>query len=755
MRTTKMGLASLFGCVVVMACASAVGQAVAEIHGVPTLVLDGEPYMTPVFETYRPEARFFQQFGEAGCDVHMFSISLGPPRDTVGGGRASPMWLGPNDWDFSELDERAAAVLEGDPDGLLMPRLYVDPPNWWLAGNVSECMVLDTGRNYYVEPSNNAVTKNQLFVSLASEKWRRDMVHGIRGVIEHIDQTSYGERVVGYMVTGLYTEEWYHWSSGANQLGDYSEPFRRGFQRWLRAKYGDEEGLRAAWNAAGLSFEDVRVPDRAARMSDSGGLRSVPTDMPVVDFYLYYNELVPETIEHFCRIVKETTGPEIWVGAFYGFMFEFRGDPEYGHNALGRYLNSPWMDYIAVTSSYYNRQLGRGADYRRSPSMSVLLHDKVWFCDNDTLSFRWPQVMGLERAETTERAAAIRREAQRLGAPNTLEESLWQYRRHAGFTLGNGMYQSFFDLHGGYFDDPGLMAEVAQLNRVFEASAERDRSPVAEILVVSSEESCSYASYGSELMTRLLLDPQVALSQIGAPHDSILVDDLALADMARYRLVIFLNVLALDDAQRALIKERVLGGNRVVYWAYAPGYFNGAAQRVEGVAEMTGMHMRMGPPEKEALQIGLVETDHRLSTALAGVDASVLGKNVSTARLFYVDDPQAAVLGTRPGSQESTLAAKELPDWTSVYGIAAELPAAFYRALAKHAGVHLYNDRDDTVYVSASYFCISANGEGPRMLRFPRGVNIFDAASGEALYLDVREVPLDLRDKETLLWRYE
>ena len=65
----------------------------------------------------------------------------------------------------------------------------------------------------------------------------------------------------------------------------------------------------------------------------------------------------------------------------------------------------------------------------------------------------------------------------------TPQETIWQYRRGAGFVLGNGIYQSFFDLHGGYFDDPALMAEVQRLNRVLDDSKQYDCSSVAEILV--------------------------------------------------------------------------------------------------------------------------------------------------------------------------------------------------------------------------------------------------------------------------------
>lgn len=53
-----------------------------------------------------------------------------------------------------------------------------------------------------------------------------------------------------------------------------------------------------------------------------------------------------------------------------------------------------------------------------------------------------------------------------LGYADTPEKSRWMYRRRLGFTLCNGMFQAWFDLHGGYFNDPELMREAKALNQL-------------------------------------------------------------------------------------------------------------------------------------------------------------------------------------------------------------------------------------------------------------------------------------------------
>ena len=92
-------------------------------RGQPRSFLDREPYTKPVFETYAPQTKYFRQFAEAGTDVFSFSTNLGT-------GFAAPTWIGPDSFDFQQLDERAHRVLEANPRGLLLPRIYLTTPDW-------------------------------------------------------------------------------------------------------------------------------------------------------------------------------------------------------------------------------------------------------------------------------------------------------------------------------------------------------------------------------------------------------------------------------------------------------------------------------------------------------------------------------------------------------------------------------------------------------------------------------------------------
>lgn len=719
---------------------------VAPVNGALTFTVDGQPFMTPCFETYCPEERYFRQFAETG--VRLFSFSTNAAACDYGHSR--PTWVAPEVYDYSQFDELMARVLAVRPDALVMPRVNLGTPDWWLAAHPGEMEVLDDGATLYREPNRNpTLPKGRPFPSLASEKWRGDIGEALRRLILHIQQSPYADRIFGYFLTGLDTEEWYPWSSGSDHLSGYSAPTQAAFRDWLRARYSTDEALQAAWGTAAVTLDTAQVPAAQERFDQAQGtFRDLARAMNVVDFYLFYNDLVAETIDHFAAVARQVTGGRKAIGAFYGYLYEFGGDPEYGHNAMARYSRSPNLDFIFVTASYAGRAAGSGGDYLRGPAGSMSLHGKLWYHDNDVVSYLAPQVMsraGL--ASEGDWSRNLDHYLNVLGYTDSAERTRWMYRRSMGFALCNGAYESYFDLHGGYYDDPALMDEVAWLNRVAEAAAQTDRSSISRILVVADEASCSYLTFRNGALASMLRDTQLPLVKLGAPVDHILADDLTLVDPNRYRLVVFLNTFHLTGTQRAAAR-RFMDDGRTLLWCYAPGYAEGNRLSAEAMAQLTGMDIRPAD-SREAVPLTIRALDDTLAPA-----GTVLGSEGCRAQLFTVSDPAARPLGLHPVSGEVVMAERDMGAWRSVYTVTPVLSPAVYRVLARRAGVHIFSDADDTFYADRSMLALHADGAGPRRLRFPAPAWVRDALTAELLAEAAESLTLRLEHGETRLLRW-
>ena len=132
--------------------------------------------------------------------------------------------------------------------------------------------------------------------------------------------------------------------------------------------------------------------------------------------------------------------------------------------------------------------------------------------------------------------------------------------------------------------------------------------------------------------------------------------------------------------------------------------------------------------------------------AVPGQEARQRGRK----RTFRDPGTELAVL---EGRREVALALKSRPGWTSVYTLNPVLPAAFLRALARHAGAHLYHDRDDTLYASRSFLTLAADAAGRRQIQLPRHCDVFDPFTGERLWRGVKTFERDFQARETVILR--
>jgi hypothetical protein len=120
------------------------GQTVAEIKlhgGVPTLFIDGQPHSGMSYMTYRPDTKYFGQFGRIG--VHLYSFSATPTEAAYGLDKTC--WVAPEEFDYSGFEERVKMLLDADPDAYFFPRLYLSSPRWWDEKHPDDLVTFDPG----------------------------------------------------------------------------------------------------------------------------------------------------------------------------------------------------------------------------------------------------------------------------------------------------------------------------------------------------------------------------------------------------------------------------------------------------------------------------------------------------------------------------------------------------------------------------------------------------------------------------------
>ena len=206
-----------YGCLLLWMAGSAVPCVAAGPHtqvkdyrGRPTFFLDGQPYTRPLFATYHPLEKYYRQMAQAGIEVFNFQTNCA--WDVYGHGK--PTWPTPDVWDFTQIDKRARAILRARPDAYILPRIYISAPPWWLDRHPDELMVLDHGGTTFREPYVDTVApKGRRYGSLLSQTWRKAMGQALARTVRHMMDSPWGDRIFGFEISALATEEWYYWTS--------------------------------------------------------------------------------------------------------------------------------------------------------------------------------------------------------------------------------------------------------------------------------------------------------------------------------------------------------------------------------------------------------------------------------------------------------------------------------------------------------------------------------------------------------------
>ncbi len=646
----------------------------------------------------------------ARAGVHLYC-------DWFGTSRHSDMGhVAPDRYDYAEFDRYFAAILDVDPQAYFIPHVGITGPRWWQEAHPEEMCRFENGK---LGPT-----------SFASERWRREMGEDLRRLIAYLQRAPYADRILGYMFYNGYTAEWQMWGTWQESRDDYSPPALRAFRAFLARRYQTDDQLRAAWQDPQTSLGTAEMPSWQKRRPDGPQvLRQPQTERQAIDFYQFIADMDADAVLHMAHIVREASEGQALVGTYYAYLTAHGiNQQDSGHLAARRVFDSPDIDFLMSPPNYWYRKPGEAATFM-SATDSFRLRGKLWLDESD------------HRTHLTEPGAGY-------GRADNLDETLGVFWREFAETLTKRAAVSWFDMEGGWFSDPEILAALGQAQQIAQ-KALAERKPFAPQIGVFVDPESFYWMRPTMANSALDLYQVATMPQSGAPWDFCLLDDIGVPD---YKLYVFLNAFYVDPARREAIQAKLARNGATALFLYAPGVLGPEGFSLAGIEALTGI--RIACDDREGRPQILLEAGDPLAEGL--VAQSPFGdKQLTVAPLFYADDPEARIAGRLVESQRPGLVVKKVAGWTSIYSAAMPLGPGLMRNIARAAGVHVWIETDDALYTDGQYAGIHAATEGEKTLHLPGQFDVVDALTGKRLAASARQVSLPMRRAQTVLLKLE
>jgi hypothetical protein len=600
--------------------------------------------------------------------------------------------------DWSDADAACQKVLDANSDALLLPRIDVDAPAWWLAAHPDDRTVWDDG------PHEHAMAVP------ASAQYRHDATIGLIQLIEHLE-TRFGAHIAGYHPSGQNTGEFFYQDTWLHGLNGYSKCDQRAWRQWLKNQYGSDERLRAAWALPEASADAAAIPTVSARRAAPAGvLRDPVTERPLIDFARFQQEMMADCVCDLAGAVRKASQGRKLVLFFYGYVFEFgpivNGPATSGHYALRRVLDCPDIDVLCSPISYFDRGQG-GSAPAMTAAESIALAGKMWLYEDDTYTYR-----------------ATGRPPGSADAVDTLEKTNQELLRNTSECAIRNFATWWMDLGAtGWFNDPGMWDQMARLKALDQPMLDHPTPFRPQVAAVIDEPSMIRVAAGGQVVT----SPGIAgvrrpLGRMGAPYGQYLLDDVT-AGKVHAKEFVFLSAWFLDAEQRRLLLSETAGSLRV--WCYAPGFQGPDGESLDTMRELTGFAFR----KLQKVNAWATPTPAGEKLGLQGQ----FGEKKPIGPLFAVADATPdETLATYPDGS-AAVAMRKCNDGISLFVGPPGLSSSLLRLSARQAGVHLFTQADCNVYANGPYLVLHGAQDGPVEIDTGNAAPVSDLLTGQSL----------------------
>lgn len=640
--------------------------------------------------------------GKAGAPFVSFPVSLPWPKPG-------------NPVDWTPSDRQCQTVLDANPSALLVPRIGVDAPRWWLDAHPDARMAFD-------KPG-----ADQDRAVVASPEYRRDAAERLAALVRHLEE-KFGGRVAGYHPCGQNTGEFFYQNTWQMPLNGYAPADQTAWRSWLRAQYKTDSGLQTAWHDTQVALDSAAVPSAPARRAFANGVfRDPTTERPLIDFAQFQQDAMADCVCHLAHAVREASAGRKLVVFFYGYVFEFgpvrNGPPTCGHYGLSRVLKCPDIDVLCSPISYFDRGLGQSAP-AMTAAESVALAGKLWLFEDDTRTY-----LGTGTAPGWKEAV------------DTLDKTNQELLRNTAQCAVRNFGTWWMDLGAtGWFNDPGMWEQMQRLASIDRPLLEHPRPFRPEVAAVIHERSMVRTSAAASLVTAPgIYEVRRPLGRMGAPYGQYLLEDI-IADRVDAKMYVFLNAWCLTPAERKQLLAATRG--RLKIWCFAPGYQEPERISPEAMQELTGLRLvplakakALATPTGAGQMLGLKEK---------------FGPDKVIEPLFAAEDAKPEEVLARYPDGSAAVALRHTADGWSLFVGPPGLTADLLRIAARKAGVHLFTSTDCNVYANGPYLVLHGSQAGPVALDVGRPGPVQNLLTGQCVGQGP-QVTLPLNQGETLI----
>lgn len=764
-------------------------------NGSPAVIINGKPY-PPMFVTVRNnnydsmkvDAEYYRNLGKSGIKIYFLIC------DTD--------WLKPGA--YEQFCYEAEILLREVPDAYIMLRIGMHPPVSWCSENPGETLTYSDGKKKcaHLHTESFIADYPDGIYSFCSEKWREDASKALLDTLKRIDDSPYGERVIGCFFAAGGTSEWYYItpteytdktsycdSGGWIQTedtdyngvyADLSPAFKREFSLYLKNRYGSDENLQKAWRDETVTIDNPKIPDCDARyfiygadydvkypsstysMAPEPGMPSNGTNIgqfvdidkrrDVFDFFRALHIGTANSVIYFGNAVKSIY-PDKLTGAFYGSAgsTKFFGFSQIG--AVDSILRSGKIDFLASPGVYENRCPG-GFTGQRQNFDSFRLKNTMFIVEDDV------------RTHQENKSNRSKFELY------TFEDTANVMKREFGRNICQDTQSWWFDqiIGGGRYKLPEIYDLIEKQQKIAAESYEQDRRKNSEIAFIYDEES--YHVISDEANQQLIeIFRNYDADIIGAPSDRYLHNDMADENMPDYKLYVFFNTLYLTDEEREVIKKKLSKNHATALFMYGSGIINpdkDISFDIKNVEELTGIKtgridgvfsgkfkVKGGHPIAKALKDDEFYGDftRRMQYNVSGYVGKVRDIQSNLLPLIYADDEAAETIAFFPDSKKTALAVKDTGDYTSVYCGSKYINNEVMRAVAVFAGCHIYCDTNDVLYANKNYITIHAASGGEKLIKLPSAKSALEVYENKYYSENSQEIKFSLKKGETKMFR--